>query len=180
MKDRKLSLDELNRISPEFFSTAKKIPVVLILDNIRSQMNIGSLFRTADAFRVKRICLCGITAKPPHREINKTALGATETVEWAYFSDTREAVELLRSENHRIIAVEQTQQSRSVLDQPLSDIGPVAFVFGNEVNGIDEGVLTLCDASVEIPQYGTKHSLNISVCAGIVIWEAFKAYRQHI
>jgi 23S rRNA (guanosine2251-2'-O)-methyltransferase len=170
---RKLKTSEMNRLTVDEFKSSAKIPVVIVLDNIRSQNNVGSVFRTADAFRVGAIYLCGITATPPHREINKTALGATDSVSWKYFPETKVALESLHREGYFIIGVEQTNSSL-----PLHLFHPdkekkYALVFGNEVNGLDEGLLHFFDDCIEIPQYGTKHSLNISVAAGIVIWDVF-------
>jgi len=164
-------MSELNRMSVEEFRNSEKTPIVLVLDNIRSQSNIGSIFRTADAFRLERIYLCGITATPPHREIHKTALGATESIEWKYFPDTIQAVRELIVEGYRVLAVEQAIGSASLADyHPVSD-KKHAFVLGNEVNGIDDQVLDLVHACIEIPQSGTKHSLNVAVATGIVIWD---------
>lgn len=170
---RKLSMSALNRLTKEEFKNSKKIPVIIVLDNIRSQHNIGSVFRTSDAFRAEAIYLCGITATPPHREIHKTALGATESVEWKYFNSTVDAIKSLQDKGYRIIAVEQTEGSL-----PLQEFFPVqnqkiAVIFGNEINGIAEEVLTLANTCLVIPQFGTKHSLNISVAVGIVIWDIF-------
>ncbi len=168
---RKRSMLELNRLTAEEFRSSEKIPIVIVLDNIRSQHNIGSVFRTADAFRLEAIYLCGITATPPHREIHKTALGATETVDWKYFDSTEDAVKKMQDAGYRIIAVEQAEGSTLLQDfQPESD-QKLAIIFGNEVNGIEEEVLNLADTCLEIPQFGTKHSLNISVSVGIVIWD---------
>lgn len=173
---RKLSMDELNRLSVDDFKQVDKLPAIIVLDNIRSLHNIGSVFRTADAFRVEAVFLCGITAKPPHREIHKTALGATESVDWQYFESTIDAVNELRSRHYKIYAIEQTDQS--VLLQHFTMTTPSAFIFGNEVNGVDENLLPLCDASIEIPQAGTKHSLNISVCTGVVTWTIFSQWNK--
>jgi 23S rRNA (guanosine2251-2'-O)-methyltransferase len=168
---RKLTMNELNRISVDEFKSAQKIPVVIVLDNIRSQNNIGSVFRTADAFRLESIFLCGISATPPHREIHKTALGATESVVWKYFNTTLEAVLELRAQNYRILAVEQTHGGTLLpFFKPESAV-KYALVFGNEVNGIDPEVINASDGCLEIPQGGTKHSLNISVAVGIVLWD---------
>jgi tRNA G18 (ribose-2'-O)-methylase SpoU len=170
---RKLKTSEMNRLTVEEFKLSAKVPVVIVLDNIRSQNNVGSVFRTADAFRLEAIYLCGITATPPHREINKTALGATDSVIWKYFSETTVALESLHNEGYCIIGVEQTNTSI-----PLHLFHPdkekkYALIFGNEVNGLDDGLIPYFDDCIEIPQYGTKHSLNISVAAGIVIWDIF-------
>ncbi len=171
---RKLSLDELGRLSPEEYRKETKLPVVVVLDNIRSLSNIGSIFRTADAFRVAAVYLCGITAKPPHREIHKTALGATESVEWHYFETTLDALKKLRAENYTIVAVEQTDESRLLQETEIEP--PLALFFGNEVHGIEDQVVANCDHCVEVPQSGTKHSLNVSVCAGIVLWHFYRQY----
>ncbi|MFP4288291.1 MAG: RNA methyltransferase [Bacteroidales bacterium] len=170
---KKLSMDQLQRISAEEYKKARKFPVVIVLDNVRSMMNIGSVFRTADAFRVEKIFLCGITAKPPHKEIHKTALGATESVEWTYYENTVDAIADLQQKDFQIIALEQTSDSKDLRDfKPLANTR-YAFVFGNEVKGVDDEVLVRCDSFLEIPQFGTKHSFNISVSAGIVLWDVF-------
>ena len=166
---RKLRTTELNRFSVDEFKESGKVPVTLILDNVRSMLNVGSAFRTADAFRIERILLCGITAKPPHREITKSALGATESVEWEYFKSTEEAIKSLPKDT-RVIAVEQTDRSRNLIDLQPDWSLPYALVFGNEVDGVSEEALPFCDDAVEIPQYGTKHSLNVSVSIGVVLW----------
>lgn len=171
---RKLKITELNRLTPEAFKESRKIPLVVVLDHVRSLNNVGSVFRTSDAFRVECIYLCGITACPPHAEIHKTALGAEDTVEWKYFKDTLEAVENLRQAGYEICAVEQAEGS-VMLDKLLLDRNrKYAVVFGNEVKGVQQCVVDNCDMCIEIPQYGTKHSLNVSVTAGIVIWDFFK------
>jgi len=168
---RKLSMDELNRKSVSEFRQAQKIPITIVLENIRSMHNVGSVFRTADAFLIQNIYLCGYTARPPHRDINKTALGATETVEWKYFSHAAEAVHELHSTGYRIWAVEQVEKSVFLQKFPTDNQEKVALVFGNEVEGVSDELLKLCDGFIEIPQLGMKHSLNISVAAGIVLWE---------
>jgi 23S rRNA (guanosine2251-2'-O)-methyltransferase len=170
---RKLSTNELNRLSIEEFKNINKIPLVIILDNIRSQNNIGSIFRTADAFLLQEIHLCGITATPPHREIHKTALGATETVKWRYFSSTIESVDELKKTGFHIYAIEQTINSTPLSHFKVELNTGIAIVFGNEVLGIDEGILNEVEGCIEIPQFGSKHSLNVSVAAGIVIWHLF-------
>lgn len=167
-------MDELNRKSVEEFKDSEKIPVIIVMDNIRSMHNVGSVFRTADAFLAQGIYLCGYTPQPPHRDINKTALGATETVDWKYFSTTAEAVKSLREEGYKILAIEQVENSTLLHKVTAGRHERLAIVFGNEVSGVDAGVLALCDGSIEIPQMGMKHSLNISVAAGIVLWELFK------
>lgn len=163
---------DLNRKSIEEFRTSRKTPVVVVLDNVRSMHNVGSVFRTADAFLISGIWLCGYTPRPPHRDINKTALGATETVEWHFAVKTSEALNQLRSEGYRIIAIEQVEKSIPLHEFSFGESEKLVLIFGNEVTGIDVEVLALCDGSIEIPQYGMKHSLNISVAAGIVLWEA--------
>lgn len=170
---RKLGMDELNRKSVNAFRESEKTPIVVVLDNIRSMHNVGSVFRTADAFLIRAVYLCGYTPQPPHRDIHKTALGATETVEWKYFASTVEAVRELRAAGYAVYAVEQTEGS--VLLNEFVGAGPVAVVFGNEVSGVGEEALALCDGGVEIPQWGMKHSLNISIAAGIVLWELVRA-----
>jgi len=169
--NKKLQNSALERIGIEAFKDANKKPVYVILDNIRSAQNVGSIFRTMDAFRCEALLLCGITAVPPHREINKTALGATESVEWRYFPDTMEALVHLKAKDIRIYAIEQTQGSVFLDSFDASGGQPVAFIFGNEVDGVSQNIIDACDGSIEIRQYGTKHSLNVAVCAGIVIWE---------
>ena len=173
---RKIPNSELNRLSVEDFKKADKLPVVIVLDNVRSQHNIGSVFRTSDAFRMAKIYLCGITATPPTREIHKTALGATESVEWKYFETTIAAVEHLKTEGYSVYAIEQVENSISLKDFKLNADQKIALVFGNEVDGVAEEVMPLVNGSIEIPQFGTKHSLNIAVSAGIVIWEIAKEY----
>jgi 23S rRNA (guanosine2251-2'-O)-methyltransferase len=168
---RKLSMDELGRKSVEEFKKADKNKVIVVLDNIRSMHNVGSVFRTADAFLIEAIFLCGYTPQPPHRDINKTALGATETVDWIYYTTTKEAVDDLKSRNYEVYGIEQTEGSISLENFAANDDEKLAVVFGNEVEGVDADVLKLCDGSIEIPQLGMKHSLNISVAAGIVLWK---------
>ncbi|MBN9295774.1 MAG: RNA methyltransferase [Filimonas sp.] len=171
-------MDELGRKTVDEFKQAGKTPIVAVLDNIRSMHNVGSVFRTADGFLIEAICLCGYTPQPPHRDIHKTALGATETVDWLYYSTTREAVADLKEKGFKVFGVEQAVDS-ILLDQLSIDTDEkIAVVFGNEVEGVDQEVLQLCDGCIEIPQSGTKHSLNISVAAGIVLWELFKKYKQ--
>ena len=164
-------MDELGRKTINEFKQADKNPLVVVLDNIRSMHNVGSVFRTADAFLVEAICLCGYTAQPPHRDIQKTALGATETVDWLYFSTTTEAITELKNRGYTIYGIEQTEGSISLEKYEASSGKKVAVVFGNEVEGVADEVLKMCDGTIEIPQLGTKHSLNISVAAGIVIWK---------
>jgi len=170
---RKLKNEELNRLSVEEFKKADKTPIVIVLDNIRSFNNVGSAFRTADAFCLEAIYLCGITAKPPHREIHKTALGATESVEWKYFNSSEKAIATLKQKNYEIICIEQVVNSISLNDFiPKSNI-KYALVFGNEVKGIDDHIISVCDNCIEIPQIGTKHSINISVSIGVVTWDFY-------
>src|SRR5687768_9661590 len=168
---RKLSMEELNRKTVEDFRNSAKSPIVVVLDNVRSMHNVGSVFRTADAFLVSGIWLCGYTPRPPHRDIQKTALGATETVDWQYAPSTMEAVEWLKSQSYRVFAVEQVEKSIPLQDFSFAATEKLAVIFGNELTGVDAAVLQQCDGSIEIPQFGMKHSLNISVAAGIVLWE---------
>lgn len=168
---RKLGMDELHRLSVNEFRESEKMPVIVVLDNIRSMHNVGSVFRTADAFLVRGVYLCGYTPQPPHRDIHKTALGATETVEWRYFASTVEAVSALRDAGYAVFAVEQTAESVALQAFSMKHSGPLAVVFGNEVDGVSQEALALCDGAIEIPQWGMKHSLNISIAAGIVLWE---------
>ena len=170
---KKLKMSELNRISVEEFKSKTKTPLIVILDNVRSLNNIGSVFRSSDAFLVKTLYLCGITATPPHKDIHKTALGSTDSVHWIYESDTLKLVERLKTEGIRIIGVEQTENAITLNHFKPEQNQTYALIFGHEVNGIDQEVLNVCDATIEIPQFGTKHSLNISVSAGIVLWDVF-------
>ncbi|MES2829363.1 MAG: RNA methyltransferase [Bacteroidota bacterium] len=173
----KLKLDQLNRVSIAQFKEQDKLPVVVVLDNVRSMHNIGSIFRTSDGFSIEKLALCGITAQPPHREIEKTALGATQSVEWVHFDTTLSAVDALRNEGYLIIAIEQASGSTMLNNfSPLPD-KKYALVFGNEVNGVDEEVMELIDECIEIPQFGTKHSFNITISAGIVLWDFFAKLR---
>lgn len=173
---RKLLNEELDRLSVEEYKESKKIPVVAVLDNIRSQNNIGSVFRTADAFRLEGLILCGITARPPHREIHKTALGATDSVRWEYYEKTIEAILMLKEKGYQIMSVEQVKGAVNLDELRLFSDQKYAFVFGHEIRGVEQKVVDLSDQCIEIPQFGTKHSLNISVAAGIVIWEIFKKF----
>lgn len=168
---RKLSMDELHRLSKDAYGQVEKLPVVIVLDNVRSLSNVGAVFRSADAFRIGELFLCGITACPPHREIHKTALGADETVPWRYFSSTEEACRTLKSMGYRIVAVEQVEGSVMLQDFKMEP--NMAFIMGNEVDGVSDEALPFCDTAIEIPQEGTKHSLNVSVCSGIVMWNIF-------
>ncbi len=173
-------MDELHRLSVQEYKEAEKLPLTVVLDNVRSQNNIGSVFRTSDAFRVERICLCGICSTPPHRDIHKTALGAEESVDWTYYEETADCVSALKAQGYKIYAIEQVDDSIK-LDRLPEALGErVAIIFGNEVEGVQEALLPLCDGSIEIPQSGTKHSLNISCAAAIVIWELSKRWRETI
>lgn len=173
---RKLKITELNRISPEEFKETKKTPLVVVLDNVRSLHNVGSVFRTSDAFLVEAVYLCGITATPPHAEIHKTALGAENTVEWKYFENTLDAVNELINKGYHLAAVEQAENSIMLDELSLSE-DKYAVILGNEVKGVNQEVMNLCHSCIEIPQFGTKHSLNVSVTSGIIIWEFFKRLR---
>lgn len=171
---RKLKMDELNRLSPEAFKDAGKKPIVAILDNIRSLNNVGSFFRTADALGIQALALCGFTGTPPNKEIHKTALGAELTVEWKHFQETAEAIDFYKSIGFKVISVEQTTGSKFPDELKFDSGTPLAFIFGNEVDGVSEEALAKSDYFLEIPQSGTKHSLNVSVCGGIVLWEYTK------
>lgn len=171
---RKLTIPELKRISPEEFQQTRKIPLIVVLDNVRSLNNVGSVFRTSDAFLVESIYLCGITATPPNAEIHKTALGAEFSMKWEFFKDTSSAVEKLKSEGYTVIAVEQVEKSIMLPEATFSSSKRYAVILGNEVKGVQQKVIDMCDYCIEIPQFGTKHSLNVSVTAGIIIWEFFK------
>jgi 23S rRNA (guanosine2251-2'-O)-methyltransferase len=171
---RKLSMHQLNRLTIYQYRQADKNPVCIVLDNVRSMNNVGSMFRSADCFGVEKVCLCGITAKPPHRDIHKTALGAEESMDWTYHENTAELCQVLKQEGYTLVAVEQVEGSVSLSDFKLEADKRYAIIFGNEVDGVSDDVLKFCDACLEIPQYGTKHSFNVSVCAGIVLWELLK------
>ena len=175
---RKIPNSELDRLSVEEYRKAEKLPVVVVADNVRSLHNVGSLFRTADAFSVGALWLCGITAVPPDREIHKTALGAEESVEWRYFTHTADAVAELKAAGYTAIAVEQVEGAVSLDEFRVATGEKYALVFGNEVKGVGQEVVDMCDSSIEIPQAGTKHSLNVSVSAGAVLWEFFRQYRH--
>ena len=168
---RKLKITELNRLTVDEFKQANKLPLAVILDEVRSLHNIGSVFRTSDAFLVERIYLCGITATPPHPEMHKTALGAEDTVDWKYVKHTLEAVEELHNEGYTVLAIEQVEGSTMLDELELEPDKKYAIVMGNEVKGVQQEVIDACDGCIEIPQYGTKHSLNVSVTTGIVLWE---------
>lgn len=168
---RKLKNNELERLNIEEFKQAEKTPIVIVLDNIRSLNNIGSVFRTADAFLIEKIYLCGITAKPPHKDIQKTALGATDSVAWEYVNETLPLIEQLKSNGYKTLAVEQAENATFLNDFKITQNQKYALIFGNEVKGVAQDVVTASDVVLEIPQYGTKHSLNISVSAGVVVWD---------
>ena len=171
---KKISMDELQRSSIKDFKDSEKYPLVVVLDSVRSMSNVGSIFRTCDGFAVKKLYLCGITAQPPHKEITKTALGATESVDWEYHQDVVELVNQLKNEHYKVFLIEQTDNS-IMLDQfQYQPQDKIAIVLGNEVFGVDEKLLPICDGVIEIPQYGTKHSFNVTIAGGIVIWEMVK------
>lgn len=171
---QKLSMDQLNRVDIDSFKELEKTPITIVLDNVRSMHNVGSAFRTADGFAIEQIILCGITATPPHREIEKTALGATQSVEWSHYKNTSEAVETLKSQGYKILAIEQAAGSISLEKFEAQPNKKYALVFGNEVHGVDDEVMEMVDGCIEIPQFGTKHSFNVSVTIGIVLWDMLK------
>ncbi len=173
---KKLSIDDLNRLSVEEFQKSPKLPVVVVLDNLRSCHNIGSVFRTCDALNIEKLYLCGITATPPNKEIHKAALDAEKSVLWEYIKETRQAVIGLKVNGYKVFAVEQVQNSIMLPDFDLSGIEKLALVFGNEVNGVHQSVIDICHGVIEIPQFGTKHSFNVSVSAGIVLWETTRKF----
>ena len=171
---RKLSMEELNRKTVDEFRQSDKIPIIAVLENVRSAYNVGSVFRTADAFLIEAIYICGYTAYPPHKEIKKTALGADETVSWKHFKNISEAIEEIRNLGYKIYAVEQAKDSYKLQAISYEADEKIAVIFGNEVNGVEQSTIEQCDGCIEIPQLGTKHSLNISVAAGIVLWELIR------
>lgn len=173
---QKIKNEDLGRKSITEFKQSKKLPIIIVLDNIRSLNNVGSAFRTADAFLVEHIYLCGVTGQPPNKEIEKTALGATETVNYTYFKTTKEAIDHLKETKHKVYAIEQVENSISLQNFKSQKNETIALVFGNEVYGVEQEVVNLCDGSIEIPQLGTKHSLNVSVSIGIAVWEVAKGY----
>lgn len=173
---RKLKNSELDRLNVDEFKAVTKTPLIVILDNIRSLNNIGSVFRTSDAFLIEKIYLCGITAQPPHKDIHKTALGATESVEWEYVEDTLKLIERLKNSKIKIISIEQAENSTMLQDFKILENQKYAVIFGNEVKGVQQEVVIASDFCVEIPQFGTKHSLNISVSCGVVLWDLFKKF----
>lgn len=174
---RKLKLDELNRVDIQEFKEQEKLPVIVVLDNVRSMHNVGSVFRTADGFAIEKVVLCGITAQPPHREIEKTALGATQSVDWVHFDDTLTAIDQLRNDGYQIIAIEQALDSTMLNTFNPNPQLKYALIFGNEVNGVSDEVMQKIDECIEIPQFGTKHSFNIVISAGIVLWDFFAKLR---
>lgn len=167
---RKLKVTEMGRMSVDEYKVSEKQPVVVVLDHVRSLYNVGSVFRTSDAFRISGVCLCGITAQPPHPEIHKTALGAEESVSWKYFERTEDAVQKLKEQGYTILAIEQCEGSTMLQNFKRELDKKYAVIFGNEVKGVQQHIVDMCDGCLEIPQYGTKHSLNVSVTAGIVLW----------
>lgn len=175
--NKKIANANLDRLNKEEFKEAEKTPIIVILDNVRSLNNIGSVFRTADAFLIEKIYLCGITATPPHRDIRKTALGATETVEWEYVKETVDLVESLKKEKMAVYAIEQVENAIMLNDFMPKSKEKIAVVFGNEIDGVQQEVVNICNGSIEIPQLGTKHSLNISVSAGVVLWDLFVKFK---
>jgi len=174
---RKLKNSELGRVNVSEFKNSEKIPLIVVLDNIRSLNNVGSVFRTSDAFLIKKIYLCGITATPPNKEIHKTALGATESVSWEYRESTVDLLQELQASGVKVGAIEQAENSVSLQDFTLESDTTYAIVFGNEVKGVQQEVVSMSDYCIEIPQFGTKHSLNIAVCCGVVLWDLFKKIR---
>lgn len=175
---KKLKLEELGRIDVETFKQTSKTPIVIVLDDVRSMHNVGAIFRTADAFLVEKILLCGITPRPPHREIHKAALGATESVDWQCYESVIEAVLDLKTLKYEVLAIEQTTDSVMITDIDIQPNKKYAIILGNEVEGVSDDALKHCDGFVEIPQLGTKHSLNVSVCGGIAMWEFFKGLKK--
>jgi 23S rRNA (guanosine2251-2'-O)-methyltransferase len=179
MQNQKLRNTELSRLSPENFKLSEKTDIYLIVDQIRSGLNIGSIFRTADAFRVKKIFICGFSPIPPNKEILKTALGATETVSWEYVEDAQKIIKLLKANKAKVFALEQTQNSISLENFDFKNSYPIALILGNEVDGVQQELINLCDGCIEIPQFGSKHSLNVAVSAGIAIWHLACQQLQH-
>lgn len=177
---RKLKLEELQRVDVETYQQQAKIPVIIICDNIRSMHNVGSIFRTADAFSIEKIFLCGITAQPPHKEIRKTALGSTESVGWEYHVNAEEVLKDLIQQNYIPVAIEQVDKSISLETFKIKSHQKYVIILGNEVEGVQQNLINICDYALEIPQSGTKHSLNVSVCAGIVMWEFYQVLMKHL
>lgn len=177
---RKLKLEELGRVDVETYQQQNKIPVVVLCDNIRSMHNVGSIFRTADAFSIEKIYLCGITARPPHKEIRKTALGSTESVVWEYHRNATEILKILIAQGYTPIAIEQVDKSVSLENYAVDSDKKYIIILGNEVEGVQQELIDMCEIALEIPQSGTKHSLNVSVCSGIVMWKFYQNYLNHI
>jgi len=175
---RKLATHEIQRLDPDTFRGSAKLPITLVLDNIRSANNVGSIFRTADAFAIERIYLCGITARPPHRDIMKTALGADESVEWVYEEVASQVLATLKTSGYHCYAVEQSDHPTWLQEFRAPTHTPLALVLGNEVSGVDQAVMDLCDGALEVPQFGNKHSLNVAVCTGVVVWEIARQLRS--
>ncbi|MDR3328167.1 MAG: RNA methyltransferase [Prevotellaceae bacterium] len=173
---RKLNTEDIKRVTIEEFKNGEKIPLIVVLDNVRSLHNVGSVFRTSDAYCVQRVILCGISAVPPNAEIHKSALGAEFSVDWVYFQDTVEPLVELKHQGYKLFAVEQTEQSSMLDNFRIKEGEKCVVIFGNEVRGVQQNVIDLCDDCIEIPQFGTKHSLNVSVAAGIVVWEFWKFF----
>lgn len=174
---RKLKNEELGRLGIEEFKRSAKLPVIIILDDVRSMHNVGSVFRTADAFAIEAVYLCGITGRPPHREIEKSALGATRSIRWKHFDDITECLQELQDQNYRLFALEQAESSLSLSDFSPDKMTSLGLIFGNEVSGVSDKALTFCENCIEIPQFGTKHSFNIAVSAGIVLWDYYMKTR---
>lgn len=177
---KKLKNSELNRLSVDEFKATDKTPFIIVLDNIRSLNNVGSVFRTSDAFKVEAIYLCGITATPPHKDIHKTALGATESVDWKHYKTTLEAIDELKRDGYQIVSIEQVENSIPLNEYQIDPNKKYALILGHEVKGVAQDVVSASDECIEIPQYGTKHSLNISVTTGVVIWDLFNKYRSQL
>lgn len=175
---KKLSMQELNRVNVEEFKQLEKSPIIVVLDNIRSMNNIGSIFRTCDAFKVEALFLCGITATPPNNEIRKTALGATESVDWIYYNTTQEAIEELKKNNYTIYAIEQADNSYKLGEFKIQQGNKIAIIMGNEVDGVQQDIINVSNGCIEIPQFGTKHSFNVSVTTGIILWELFNQLQK--
>ena len=175
---RKLKLDELGRVSAEEYKVIEKHPIVVVLDNVRSMHNVGAVFRTSDAFLIDKIYLCGITATPPHKEIHKTAIGAENSVDWEYVKDSNELVAKLKEDGYQIVTIEQTEGSVLLNEFEVDQSQKYAIVMGNEVDGVQQSIIDKCDTCIEIPQSGTKHSLNVSVCTGIILWKWYEGFMK--
>ena len=175
---RKLKLDELGRVSAEEYKVIEKHPIVVVLDNVRSMHNVGAVFRTSDAFLIDKIYLCGITATPPHKEIHKTAIGAENSVDWEYVKDSNELVAKLKEDGYQIVTIEQTEGSVLLNEFEVDQSQKYAIVMGNEVDGVQQSIIDQCDTCIEIPQSGTKHSLNVSVCTGIILWKWYEGFMK--